>query len=87
MEEISNDLRQFDERSLPQEDSGRLYRQSLRCNGGSRSARLSDFNKTKFIDRVIICDGFAGPGVYKKGEDGSPVIALKAYLAAAKWGS
>ena len=36
--------------------------------------------QTKWNDRVIICDGFAGPGVYKKGEDGSPVIALKAFL-------
>jgi len=26
--------------------------------------------------RVVYIDGFAGPGVYSKGEDGSPVIAL-----------
>jgi len=36
--------------------------------------------QTKWNDRVIICDGFAGPGVYKNGEDGSPIIALKAFL-------
>jgi three-Cys-motif partner protein len=27
--------------------------------------------------RVVYVDGFAGPGVYKGGEDGSPIIALK----------
>lgn len=35
---------------------------------------------TRWNGRVIICDGFAGPGAYKNGEDGSPVIAIKAYL-------
>jgi three-Cys-motif partner protein len=30
--------------------------------------------------RVVYIDGFAGPGVYSRGEDGSPVIALKAAL-------
>lgn len=35
--------------------------------------------QTKYNKRVIICDGFAGPGVYKGGEDGSPIIALKAF--------
>jgi three-Cys-motif partner protein len=30
--------------------------------------------------RVIYIDGFAGPGVYSGGEDGSPVIVLKAAL-------
>lgn len=28
--------------------------------------------------RILFIDGFAGPGVYSKGEDGSPIIALKA---------
>ncbi len=28
--------------------------------------------------RILIIDGFAGPGKYKGGEDGSPMIALKA---------
>src|SRR5215467_3847455 len=28
--------------------------------------------------RVVYIDGFAGPGVYSGGEDGSPVIVLKA---------
>jgi three-Cys-motif partner protein len=30
--------------------------------------------------RLVYIDGFAGPGAYCKGEDGSPVIALKAAL-------
>jgi len=30
--------------------------------------------------RVIILDGFAGPGVYKSGEEGSPLIALRTLL-------
>lgn len=31
-------------------------------------------------NRVVYLDGFAGPGVYAGGEDGSPIIALKAAL-------
>ena len=27
--------------------------------------------------RIVYVDGFAGPGVYKGGEDGSPIVALK----------
>lgn len=34
------------------------------------------------FDRIIYIDGFAGPGRYKQGEDGSPIIALKAALSA-----
>lgn len=30
--------------------------------------------------RIVFIDGYAGPGVYDDGSDGSPVIALKAYL-------
>ena len=30
--------------------------------------------------RIVYIDGFAGPGIYDKGEDGSPVIAIKAAL-------
>jgi three-Cys-motif partner protein len=30
--------------------------------------------------RVVIIDGFAGPGIYEDGSDGSPLIALKAFL-------
>lgn len=37
-------------------------------------------NKTTISGRVLYIDGFAGPGEYKKGEDGSPIIALKAVL-------
>ena len=35
---------------------------------------------TKWNGRVVIIDGFAGPGRYSQGEEGSPVIALKAFL-------
>lgn len=34
------------------------------------------------FDRVIYIDGFAGPGRYTGGEDGSPIVALKAALGA-----
>lgn len=34
------------------------------------------------FDRIIYIDGFAGPGRYQQGEDGSPIIALKAALGA-----
>jgi len=34
------------------------------------------------FDRLIYIDGFAGPGRYARGEDGSPIIALKAALSA-----
>ncbi len=30
--------------------------------------------------RIVIIDGFAGPGRYQGGEDGSPIIAMKALL-------
>src|SRR4051812_16197754 len=29
-------------------------------------------------ERILFIDGFAGPGVYEAGEEGSPVIALRA---------
>lgn len=35
---------------------------------------------TKYNRRVLFCDGFAGPGVYKNGEDGSPLIAIKTLI-------
>lgn len=35
---------------------------------------------TKHHRRVIFIDGFAGPGEYKGGEDGSPVIAIKSVI-------
>jgi three-Cys-motif partner protein len=31
--------------------------------------------------KILYIDGFAGPGIYAGGEDGSPIIALKAALA------
>lgn len=30
--------------------------------------------------RILFIDGFAGPGRYRNGEDGSPVLAIKAFL-------
>ncbi|MXX78600.1 MAG: three-Cys-motif partner protein TcmP [Gemmatimonadales bacterium] len=30
--------------------------------------------------RIIFLDGFAGPGEYKGGEEGSPIIALRAFV-------
>ena len=32
---------------------------------------------SRYSGRIIYLDGFAGPGIYKGNEDGSPVIALK----------
>jgi three-Cys-motif partner protein len=31
-------------------------------------------------DRLVLIDGFAGPGVYEDGQPGSPIIMLQAYL-------
>lgn len=36
--------------------------------------------------RLIYLDGFAGPGEYKEGEEGSPVIALQALIEHKLWG-
>lgn len=36
---------------------------------------LSTYNK-----RIVYIDGFSGPGVYKKGESGSPIIALRCLI-------
>ncbi len=35
---------------------------------------------TTYNDRVIFIDGFAGPGEYKEGDIGSPMIAIDAFL-------
>jgi three-Cys-motif partner protein len=35
---------------------------------------------TRYNGRVIICDGFAGPGIYSEGEKGSPIISLEALI-------
>ncbi|MEW6044204.1 MAG: three-Cys-motif partner protein TcmP [Thermoproteota archaeon] len=32
---------------------------------------------SRYADRIIYLDGFAGPGVYSKDEEGSPVIAVR----------
>ncbi|MBI3127659.1 MAG: three-Cys-motif partner protein TcmP [Candidatus Tectomicrobia bacterium] len=34
----------------------------------------------RYNDRIVYIDGFAGRGRYSRGEDGSPIIALKAVL-------
>ncbi len=35
---------------------------------------------TRSFPRLLYVDGFAGPGVYEKGEPGSPIIALRAAI-------
>ena len=37
----------------------------------------------KYNKRVAFIDGFAGPGIYKGGEDGSPILALRRLLTPA----
>ncbi len=36
---------------------------------------------SKYNRRIIYIDGFAGPGIYREGEDGSPIIALNCLLS------
>lgn len=47
----------------------------LRCYLDAWFPIMSSFN-----GRILILDGFAGPGRYSGGEDGSPIIALKALM-------
>jgi three-Cys-motif partner protein len=35
---------------------------------------------SRFVSKVGVVDGFAGPGVYADGEPGSPVLVLEALL-------
>jgi three-Cys-motif partner protein len=35
---------------------------------------------SKYNSRLVLVDGFAGPGRYTTGEDGSPLVMLKAFL-------
>lgn len=35
-------------------------------------------------ERIVYIDAFAGPGIYKGGEDGSPIVALKSAIAQAR---
>ncbi len=35
---------------------------------------------SRYSDRIVFLDGFAGPGVYQGGEDGSPIIAIQTAL-------
>lgn len=37
---------------------------------------------TRWKDRIVYLDGFAGPGVYQGGEEGSPLIAIRTALDA-----
>ena len=47
---------------------------------GSTSKRGYPFFGQSGFPEVVYIDGFAGPGRYSAGEDGSPIIALKAAL-------
>jgi len=38
-------------------------------------------SSSRFSDKLVYVDGFAGPGKYEGGEDGSPIIALKTILS------
>ena len=40
---------------------------------------------TSWNGRVLFIDAFAGPGEYSGGEEGSPVIALRALMITAPW--
>ena len=35
---------------------------------------------SKYNDRLLIIDGFSGPGIYKNGEPGSPIIMIDTFL-------
>ena len=37
-------------------------------------------SRPRSLERLIYIDGFAGPGKYKDGEPGSPVVAISAIL-------
>jgi three-Cys-motif partner protein len=54
----------------------------LQILGAYLRAWFPILSRVRNFDRIIYIDGFAGPGRYKGGEDGSPVIALKAALGA-----
>jgi three-Cys-motif partner protein len=40
---------------------------------------------SRYNGRVVFLDGFAGPGVYSRGEPGSPVVALETLLTHSYW--
>jgi three-Cys-motif partner protein len=50
--------------------------------GAYLRARFPILSRGRNFDRIIYIDGFAGSGRYKQGEDGSPIVALKAALGA-----
>jgi three-Cys-motif partner protein len=54
----------------------------LKILGAYLRAWFPILSRGRNFDRIIYIDGFAGPGRYKGGEDGSPIVALKAALGA-----
>lgn len=52
----------------------------LKIMGAYLRAWFPILSRGRNFDRIIYIDGFAGPGRYAHGEDGSPIIALKAAL-------
>jgi three-Cys-motif partner protein len=56
----------------------------LQILGGYLRAWFPILGGAQKFDRIIYIDGFAGPGRYQRGEDGSPIVALKAALGAIK---
>jgi three-Cys-motif partner protein len=57
------------------EDHSRAKHEILRRYLGGWIPVMSKWNS-----RLVLVDGFAGPGTYRGGEDGSPIIMLKAFL-------
>ena len=41
--------------------------------------KISSALKILSDSKILFIDGFAGPGIYEGGEDGSPLIAIRAY--------
>lgn len=60
---------------------------SLDPHTGAKHTILVEYLKAWFpilskkYSHIIYIDGFAGPGIYEKGEDGSPIIALNCLLS------
>jgi three-Cys-motif partner protein len=48
--------------------------------GAYLRAWLPIVSQSRSFDRIIYINGFAGPGRYQQGEDGSPIIGLKAAI-------
>jgi len=52
----------------------------LQVLGAYLHAWFPILSRGRSFERIIYIDGFAGPGRYRQGEDGSPIVALKAAL-------